>query len=174
MKMRNWFYIIIFVWLNVSCSGQQSASRIPPDYRLRSGESELTFQQQMYYLAAALEIYRLHTGAYPTQEDNLDALLTKPETVEGTGDWFGPYAESDRFFIDPWNNRIVYFKQPGGVYDLRSYGKDGVPSGDDIVARELMPDLFREIDKLAGYGPLLPVMSAEEQNDTNSNDNVEK
>lgn len=166
--------IHLFIVLLTSCSSQQGTATIPPDYRLRFGESELTFQQQMYYLAAALEVYRLHTGVYPTEEENLEALLTKPETMESSGDWFGPYAESEVFFTDPWNNRIAYTRQPNGVYDLRSNGKDGVPSHDDIDARVLMPDLFRELNKVAGYKPLLPNVSEEERNNTNSNDSGEK
>jgi type II secretion system protein G len=156
MKYLFGIITVCSIGLIVSCSGQPSVSQIPTDYRLRSGESELTFQQQMYYIAAALEIYRLHTASYPTQEENLEALITKPETLGEESGWFGPYAESELFFIDPWNNRIAYSIQPNEPYDLRSYGKDGIQSEDDIIARELMPDLFREMDKLAGYKPLPP------------------
>lgn len=151
----------------LSCSSQQGVSNIPHDYRLRIGQSELTFEQQMYYLAAALEIYRLHTGAYPAQEENLEALLTKPEKLDETAHWFGPYTESEVFFKDPWNNRIVYTKEPESPYRLYSTGQDGVPSSDDIDARTLLPDLYRELDKLVGEGPLLPFMDEGGPNNSN-------
>lgn len=172
MNVSKCFLLLLFFLSITACGKQPGISSIPSEYRLRSGDSELTFQQQIYYIAAALEIYRLHTGSYPTQEENLDALLTKPDSVIEDNKWFGPYAESEIFFTDPWNNRIAYTVQPNEVFDLRSYGKDGIKSGDDIIARDLMPDLFRELDKLAGQEPLLPNFAPDDH--SNSNENGEK
>lgn len=169
MNVSKYYLLFLIAVSIIACGKQQSISSIPSDYRLRSGDSELTFQQQIYYIAAALEIYRLHTGSYPTQEENLEALLTKPDSVTEENKWFGPYADSELFFTDPWNNRIVYTVQPNEVFDLRSYGKDGIKSGDDIIARDLMPDLFRELDKLAGQEPLQPNFAPDDNSNSDGN-----
>ncbi len=178
MIFRTVFIIfIVFSFGFVGCGEQNRPSSIPQEYRLRVGDSELTFEQQMYYLAAALEIYRLHVGDYPSQENNLEALIAKPVILEGTGSWYGPYAESEAFFYDPWSNRIVYSMEPRQAYDLRSLGKDGEHSGDDVIAREMMPELFREIDKLAAFGPVSKAvnsMTPSMQSIPNSSDNGEK
>ena len=74
----------------------------------------------------ALKLYRLDTGAYPTGEQGLDALMT---TVGK-----GPYLE--RRAIDPWGRKYQY-RCPGNhnrtSYDLFSVGKDGREGTEDDV-----------------------------------------
>lgn len=150
----------ILVWcLTATLAGLWGCSQSGPPsvaegYRLRVDGRELTFEQQLRYLAAAMEIYRLHVGNYPSNENNLGALAAKPEILEGTGAWNGPYAESDAFFMDPWGKRLVYRVSEDGVIDLFSLGPDGEPGGDDVSARALFPDWFREIEKLPEAGPI--------------------
>ena len=85
-------------------------------------------------LSTALDIFEQDTGAYPTTEQGLLALIKAPEEVPG---WRGPYLKADAVPTDPWGGEYVY-KAPGDheplPYDLASYGRDGKEGGGDDVA----------------------------------------
>ena len=87
-------------------------------------------------LAAALDLYELDNGKYPTTEQGLNALLTKPSTNPETPSWNGPYLKKKKIPLDPWGRAYVY-TCPGNhnkdEYDLLSYGPDGVEGKDDIT-----------------------------------------
>lgn len=91
---------------------------------------ETTAKSQIEIIGAALDAYRLHTGRYPTTEEGLRALWTKPTSAPTT--WRGPYLRKE-VPLDPWGNAYEY-AGPGGQnpegYDLRSLGRDGRRGGD--------------------------------------------
>lgn len=82
-------------------------------------------------IGSALDLYELDNGAYPTTDEGLAALISKPTSASG---WRGPYLKKKP--KDPWGNEYHY-KSPGSHnsdYDLYSYGKDNSEgSEDDIV-----------------------------------------
>ncbi|HDN85643.1 MAG: type II secretion system protein GspG [Candidatus Omnitrophota bacterium] len=81
-------------------------------------------------IATALKLYELDNGAFPTTQEGLKALLSKPPSAVN---WNGPYLEKKP--IDPWGREYKYIS-PGKHnpdYDLYSLGRDGVESGDDIT-----------------------------------------
>jgi general secretion pathway protein G len=86
-------------------------------------------------LAAALDLYELDNGRYPTTEQGLKALLVKPNSSPVPQNWNGPYLKKKRMPTDPWGQDYVYVS-PGqkntDSYDLSSLGSDGVSSEDDI------------------------------------------
>ena len=91
---------------------------------------------QINAYGTALGAYKLDTGIFPTTEQGLAALRTKPENVNN---WQGPYLQKE-IEPDPWGHVYVY-KYPGehgDDPDLISYGADGQPGGDgnnaDIVS----------------------------------------
>ncbi|MCX5708991.1 MAG: type II secretion system major pseudopilin GspG, partial [Candidatus Omnitrophica bacterium] len=81
-------------------------------------------------IATGLKLYELDNGGFPSTDEGLDALLTKPASADN---WRGPYLEKKP--IDPWNREYKY-KSPGehrtADYDLYSLGKDGTESNDDV------------------------------------------
>ncbi len=81
---------------------------------------------QIDSLEKALDQYRLDVGSYPTTEQGLAALNSRPQNVEK---WAGPYLKKS-VPADPWGARYVY-KAPGdhGDYDLSSLGSDGQAGG---------------------------------------------
>ena len=81
---------------------------------------------QIDSLEKALDAYRLDVGNYPTTEQGLESLNTRPQNLEK---WAGPYLKK-AVPPDPWGAAYVY-KSPGehGEYDLMSLGKDGQPGG---------------------------------------------
>lgn len=78
-------------------------------------------------LSAALDVYKLDVGRYPTTAQGLRALLVKPPRVKG---WDGPYLKRASSLNDPWGQAFHYIS-PGrhGPYDLFSYGANGKSSG---------------------------------------------
>lgn len=82
-------------------------------------------------IATALKLYELDNGSFPTTDEGLQALLTKPASAHN---WNGPYLEKKP--IDPWG-RPYRYRCPGqhrpADYDLYSLGKDGVESEDDVT-----------------------------------------
>lgn len=104
------------------------AGYVGPKYFSQIGKSQIkTARAQIDALGKALDQFRLDTGHYPTMEEGLQSLVTRPSNEPK---WDGPYL-SKAVPLDPWGNPYV-FKIPGdhGEYDLLSYGKDGRPGGD--------------------------------------------
>ncbi len=100
---------------------------VGPRYFKQVGKSQVTVvRDQMHAFAQALDHYRIDNGHYPTTEQGLAALMTKPANA---AKWAGPYLQKAPP-ADPWGNPYVY-KSPGehGEFDLLSYGKDGAAGG---------------------------------------------
>lgn len=92
------------------------------------GAKTKTARIQIGQLRSAVDLYNLDVGAYPTNEQGLDALVTAPSGVPG---WNGPYIEKIRVPLDPWGNAYIY-RSPGKVmeFEILSYGADGERGGD--------------------------------------------
>jgi len=80
-------------------------------------------------LMQALKLYRLDNQRYPTTEQGLQALLTRPTTAPEAPNW-KPYLE--KLPNDPWGHPYQYLN-PGikGEVDVFSFGADGQPGGED-------------------------------------------
>lgn len=86
-------------------------------------------------IATALDLYELDNGHYPTTEQGLIALVTKPSVPPVPQNWRSPYIKKEP--KDPWGRAYMY-TSPGVHntldYDLASWGRDGVEGGgDDVV-----------------------------------------
>ncbi len=82
-------------------------------------------------LKAALDMYRLQVGRYPTTAEGLRALVEKPADAPTWKE--GGYI--DNLPKDPWGNDYQYLN-PGvhGTIDVFSYGADGQPGGEGANA----------------------------------------
>jgi general secretion pathway protein G len=103
------------------------AGYVGPKYFAQIGKSEIkAARAQIDAFEKALDQYRLDTGHYPSIEQGLASLITRPANEQK---WAGRYLKK-AIPPDPWGNACVY-KQPGdhGEFDLISYGKDGQPGG---------------------------------------------
>ena len=108
------------------------AGYVGPKYFAQIGKSEIkAAKAQIDALGKALDQYRLDTGHYPSTEQALNALATKPANENK---WDGPYL-TKAVPTDPWGRPYLY-KSPGehGDYDLLSYGKDGQTGGSGEAA----------------------------------------
>ena len=108
------------------------AAYVGPKYFSQVGKSEVkTARAQIVGLEKALEQYRLDVGIFPTTEQGLAALITRPAD---SARWDGPYL-SKGLPLDPWGHPYQY-KQPGehGEFDLISLGRDGRAGGEGLDA----------------------------------------
>ena len=86
-------------------------------------------KQDIATLMQALKLYRLDNQRYPTNEQGLQALISKPSGGPAPPNWkAGGYL--DRLNKDPWGNPYEY-RSPGshGEVDVYSFGADGKPGG---------------------------------------------
>ena len=93
---------------------------------------------QIADFSAALDLYYLDVGEYPSTNDGLRALVTRPDSA---ATWNGPYLKKVALPVDPWGRAYEYVS-PGdnGPYEIVSRGADGKAGGDgdgaDIVSWE--------------------------------------
>jgi general secretion pathway protein G len=93
---------------------------------------------QLADLGAALDLFYLDLGRYPTTSEGLAALVAPPPGIAG---WDGPYLKKAGVPQDPWGEAYRY-QSPGthGPYDIVSFGADRQPGGEkdnaDIVSWE--------------------------------------
>jgi general secretion pathway protein G len=94
-------------------------------------------RMQIESLEAALKLFKLDNGFYPTTEQGLQALVRKPTTGRIPQRWReGGYLEKGRVPLDPWDNEFIYLS-PGAHnhdFDLYSYGADAEPGGEGSEA----------------------------------------
>lgn len=80
-------------------------------------------------LKTALDRYYIDTGAYPSTDQGLQALVTPPTQQAGPGGGGGDETGYVRRVpSDPWNNPYVY-QSDGNTYTLKSLGADGAEGG---------------------------------------------
>ena len=88
---------------------------------------------QIKEIEQSLDIYRLHNGFYPTTEQGLEALVTKPSTNPQPKKYLeGGYMK--KLPMDPWGNPFIY-RSPGdkGLIDIISCGPDGEEGGGNDI-----------------------------------------
>ena len=87
-------------------------------------------------IGSSLKTYKLNAGNYPTQQQGLEALVTKPSST--------PVPRrlakiADKIPPDPWNNPYGY-KFPGtkdpSEFELFSLGKDGQAGTEDDLSSQ--------------------------------------
>jgi len=87
-----------------------------------------TAKLQIEDLGAALDIFYLDNGRYPTTLEGMNALVQKPS---GFDNWNRPYLKKNKVPKDPWSIEYQYASPvENGEYDLYSYGADKQPGGD--------------------------------------------
>jgi len=110
------------------------AALIVPSVIGRPDQARVTVAQaDMKTIGAALKIYRLDNGGYPTTEQGLAALVAKP-TAPPVPASYAADAYLPQPPVDPWGHPYTYHSPGvrGGGYDLASLGRDGKPGGDGI------------------------------------------
>ena len=105
------------------------AALIVPNVLGRADDARVTAAKtDVNNLMQALKLYKLDNQRYPTAEQGLPALLTKPTTAPIPPNW---KSYLDLLPNDPWGKPYVYLN-PGvkGEVDVMSLGADGQPGGE--------------------------------------------
>ena len=96
----------------------------------RTGEARVTAARtDIATMMQALKLYKLDNQRYPSTEQGLQSLITKPTSGPAANGWkAGGYME--KLPKDPWGNPYQYLS-PGihGEVDIFSTGADGQPGG---------------------------------------------
>ncbi len=108
--------------------GLLAAFAVPRVLQYLGGAKSDAAGAQIASLKAALDLYRLENGRYPTAAEGLRALVEKPA---GAALWLGPYLDKPEGLIDPWGRPYGY-RIPGRTseVDIFSLGADGQQGGE--------------------------------------------
>lgn len=87
-------------------------------------------QADIAALEQAIDMYRMDNFVYPSTEQGLEALVSKPQNVSLKNYNSDGYIK--RLPSDPWGNPYKYL-YPGkhGKYDIYTLGADGIEGGNE-------------------------------------------
>lgn len=91
-------------------------------------------EAKLRMLHQAVNLFKLDTGRYPTEEEGLLALIEQPSDVEN---WQpGGYLETTSVPQDAWNRDFIYQLNPesGKPFVIISLGADGQEEGEGYDA----------------------------------------
>ena len=113
---------------------------IIPNFIGRPDEARMTAARiDIQQIANALELYRLDNGYYPSTEQGLQALVSKPSGYPEPRRW-----NQDGYLkktpVDPWDEPYLYFSKDRTM-EVYSYGADRKEGGEGIDADILLSDL---------------------------------
>ncbi len=104
---------------------------VAPNIMGRSDQAKVTVAKtQLSNIANALDLYRLDNSHYPSTQQGLKALVSKPSGSPEPRN-YNPDGYLKSVPEDPWGKEYEYIS-PGteGPYDLFSYGSDGRQGGE--------------------------------------------
>lgn len=132
-KQRGFTLIELLVVLTIL--GMLATLVVPRLFKNLEKAKVNTTKAQIAAFETALAAYRLDVGAFPSTEQGMTALRSRPAGVEN---WDGPYLPKE-IPLDPWGRPYLY-RSPSehGDYEIVSYGGDGREGGEgtnqDIVS----------------------------------------
>lgn len=130
MTLRQSGFTLLEIMVVIVILGILAALVVPKIVSRPDQARVIAAKQDIASLLQALKLYRLDNQRYPTTEQGLQALVTRPATTPIPTGWkVGGYLE--RLPMDPWGNPYQYLS-PGlrGEIDILSFGADGVAGGD--------------------------------------------
>ncbi|MCC7199356.1 MAG: type II secretion system major pseudopilin GspG [Gammaproteobacteria bacterium] len=111
------------------------AALIGPQVLGRVDEARVTkAKTDIRSLETALDLYKMDNFKYPTTDQGLEALVTKPDDPSVRNWKMGGYVR--KLSKDPWGADYQYISPGtrGGAYDLYSLGADGQAGGEGTDA----------------------------------------
>ncbi len=105
----------------------------PDQARIQAAKTDLRS------LAGALDLYRLDNFSYPSTDQGLEALVTRPSGFPEAKNW-NPDGYVPRSPLDPWKNEYAYTNNGSG-FELICYGADGQQGGEGVNADISLDDL---------------------------------
>lgn len=101
---------------------------------IEGNAQQVTTSGKIKALETALTSYKISNLMYPTQEQGLEALVSRPSAEPKPRRWSAVMKPDG--LMDPWGRRIAY-RNPGkrnaGGYDVFSLGPDGLENTEDDI-----------------------------------------
>lgn len=85
---------------------------------------------QMNSLATQLREFRRKCNFYPTTDQGLEALVSKPGGRDCKNYPTSGFLDGDSVPVDPWDNEFFY-ESDGRTFNIMSFGPDGEQGGED-------------------------------------------
>ena len=108
---------------------------VVPQFMSRPDQAKVTAAHtDIQAISTALEMYRLDTFNYPSTQQGLEALVTRPSGTPLARNW-NPQGYLKSLPVDPWGTPYQYLnpRTPSAGYDLFSFGADGVQGGEGFA-----------------------------------------
>jgi len=106
---------------------------IAPNLINRAEQAKVTkARADIQVIESAMDMYKLDNSVYPSADQGINALVTKPGGSPEARNW-QQYLKQEK--KDPWGNEY-YYAYPGenGAFDIYSLGADGQPGGEGTDA----------------------------------------
>ena len=117
--------VMVIIGILVSLVAPSVLNRVD-DARLQKVEADFKA------IESALSIYNLDNFNYPSTDQGLQALVSKPDGQPEARNWKkGGYLKE--MPLDPWGREYLYLSpgENGREFDLYTLGADGVSGGED-------------------------------------------
>ncbi len=96
-------------------------------------------QTDIRSLSAALDVYRLDNFQYPSNEQGLEALVSRPSGFPEPKN-YNPEGYIKKLNSDPWGSPYVYERNDAG-FELFSLGADGQEGGEGLNSDIRLSDI---------------------------------
>ncbi len=94
------------------------------DARVAAAKSDLAA------IGQALDMYKLDNSSYPTSDQGLEALVTKPSGTPEPRNW-NASGYLKKLPQDPWHRQYLYISPAeGAAYEISTMGADGREGGE--------------------------------------------
>jgi general secretion pathway protein G len=131
-KRRSRGFTLIEIMVVITILGVLAALIVPRVVGRTDDAKIGAAKQDIASIMQALKLYRLDNGRYPTTDQGLQALITRPTTEPMPSNWKqGGYLERSTAPSDPWGEPYK-FLNPGvrGEIDVFSLGRDRANGGE--------------------------------------------
>ncbi len=128
--LRSGGFTLLEIMIVVVILGVLAALVVPKVMSRPDEARQVAAKQDISSLLQALKLYRLDNFRYPTTEQGLNALVTRPSAEPVPPNWKGG-GYLDRLPKDPWGSPYQYLS-PGvhGEIDVFSFGSDRESGGE--------------------------------------------
>lgn len=104
---------------------------VVPNILGRAGDARVqAAKSDMAAISQALDMYKLDNSVYPTSDQGLEALVTKPSGSPEPRNW-NPSGYLKKMPQDPWHRDYQYMSPAdGAAFEIRTLGADGREGGE--------------------------------------------
>ena len=122
-------FTLIELMIVITIIGIMAVMIVPKLFGNISTAQRTKAQSDLASIGVALDLYKLANFDYPTTNQGLQALISKPSNGPEPQNWTQYLNKIPK---DPWMREYRYLS-PGenGEYDLYSFGRDGRLGGED-------------------------------------------